>query len=263
MQLWSNSRRIQSVHGKKITCRAGLTSDQIVKLKETNTSSWTRLPAACVTAQFFTVNSMPQEILMFAPLWARGVSRRVKFARRLCSNRNKKKDNAMTHFIAHVERENHHAEVVDYENSLEVEGFAVLHYPRPQRCDKVNVRRDDDRLGERGRHKEPVLRPRVCNGRGVDRFVRSMQRKVRRRTVWKWIHIQNQPQKWWQCKVLDYKTCHKGSYRMLHVFECSKRLTCILDELIINECSCGLYAVKFHFHQDPCDSPRRAKRQKG
>ena len=55
----------------------------------------------------------------------------------------------MTHFIAHVERERHHAEVVDYEDSFEVEGFAVLHYLGPERCHEVDVRCDDDRLGKR------------------------------------------------------------------------------------------------------------------
>ena len=56
------------------------------------------------------------------------------------------------HLVAHVEWESHHAEVVDDEDSFEVKGFAVLHYSRPQRCDKVNVRDDDDRLRERRGH---------------------------------------------------------------------------------------------------------------
>lgn len=68
----------------------------------------------------------------------------------------------MTHLVAHVERERHHAEVVDDEDSFEVEGFAVLHDSRPQRCHKVNVCCDDDCLWEWRRHEEPVLRPGVC-----------------------------------------------------------------------------------------------------
>lgn len=69
----------------------------------------------------------------------------------------------MIHLIAHVEWESHHTEVVDNENSFEIKGFAVLHYARSQRRDKVNVRCNDDRLRERRRHKQPLLRPRVWN----------------------------------------------------------------------------------------------------
>lgn len=67
------------------------------------------------------------------------------------------------HLIAHVEGESHHTEVVDNENSFEIESLAVLHYLWSQRCDKVNVRYNDERLRERRRHKQPLLRPRVCN----------------------------------------------------------------------------------------------------
>lgn len=69
----------------------------------------------------------------------------------------------MTHFIAHVEWESHHTEVVEYEDSFEVKSLAVLHYPRPQRCHKVNVCCDHKRLGEWGWHQEPVPCPWVCN----------------------------------------------------------------------------------------------------
>lgn len=51
-----------------------------------------------------------------------------------------------THFIDHVDRESHYTEVVEDEDSFQVQRFAVLHYPRPKRCHKVNVCRDDDRL---------------------------------------------------------------------------------------------------------------------
>lgn len=81
--------------------------------------------------------------------------------------------NDRTHLVAHVERERHHAEVVDDEDSLEVEGFAVLHDPRPQRLDEVNVHHDDEGLGERRRHEEPARRPSVCNTRRSAGFERS------------------------------------------------------------------------------------------
>lgn len=55
-----------------------------------------------------------------------------------------------THLIDHVERQRHHAEVVDDQDPLEVEGLAVLHDAGPQRRHKVDVRHDDDGLGERG-----------------------------------------------------------------------------------------------------------------
>lgn len=66
-----------------------------------------------------------------------------------------------THFIDHVDRESHYTEVVEDEDSFQVQRFAVLHYPRPKRCHKVNVCRDDDRLWKWRRHKEPVPCPRV------------------------------------------------------------------------------------------------------
>lgn len=67
------------------------------------------------------------------------------------------------HLIAHVEGESHHTEIVDNENSFEIKGFAVLHDPGPQWRDKVNVRCDDDGLGNGRRHEQPLLRPCVCN----------------------------------------------------------------------------------------------------
>lgn len=69
------------------------------------------------------------------------------------------------HLIDHVDWQSHHAEVVHDQDSFEVEGFAVLHDAGAQRRHKVDVRRDDDGLGERGRHEEPVLRPGVCQRR--------------------------------------------------------------------------------------------------
>ena len=121
----------------------------------------------------------------------------------------------VTHFIDHVEWERHHAEVVDYEDSFEVEGLTVLHYPRPQRRDEVNVGCDDERLGERGRHEGPLLRPRVCNrGTWTGRW------------DWRRSCTRNKPK----------------SNDSLSV----PRLTCVLDELIINEGGWGLYTVKLH-----------------
>lgn len=67
-----------------------------------------------------------------------------------------------THFIGHVDRESHHTEVVDDEDSFQVQRFAVLHYPRPKRHHKVNVHGDDDCLWEWRGHKEPVLCAIVC-----------------------------------------------------------------------------------------------------
>lgn len=55
---------------------------------------------------------------------------------------------SLTHFIDHVDRESYYAEVVEDEDSFQVQRFAVLHYSRPKRCHKVNVYCDDDRLWE-------------------------------------------------------------------------------------------------------------------
>lgn len=87
-----------------------------------------------------------------------------------------KQNNSMwTHLIAHVEWQGHHAEIVDYKNSFEVKGFAILHDSRPQWCHKVNVCCDDDGLGDRRRHEQPILRPCICKKKHVEGFEKNMQ----------------------------------------------------------------------------------------
>lgn len=63
----------------------------------------------------------------------------------------------VTYLINHVKREGNYAEVVDDHRLLEVKRFTVLHQARSERCDKVDVGKDDHGLRERGGHKEPVL----------------------------------------------------------------------------------------------------------
>lgn len=144
------------------------------------------------------------------------------------------KEHPKTHLVAHVERQSDHAKVVDDENSLEVEGFAVLHYPGPQWRDKVNVCYNDERLGHRGRHEEPVPRAPVCNrdmltglwGQRSDTKMHCGEAETDPRLM--------------IVEGRQWQTCHKATFH-------GQRLTCILDELIVHERGRGLYIAEFHF----------------
>lgn len=45
-----------------------------------------------------------------------------------------------THLVEQPRREDDLEEVVEYQNPSEIEGFAILHQPRAQHFDEVNVR---------------------------------------------------------------------------------------------------------------------------
>lgn len=57
-----------------------------------------------------------------------------------------------THLIDHVDGEAHYTEIVDDHGVFEVKGLAVLHQPRAQRRDKVDVGDYNESLGHRRCH---------------------------------------------------------------------------------------------------------------
>lgn len=53
-------------------------------------------------------------------------------------------------------------EVVGNEDVAKLEGLTVLHEPRAQHLDQVDVRQTDGECGERTRHEQPVARSGIC-----------------------------------------------------------------------------------------------------
>lgn len=56
-------------------------------------------------------------------------------------------------------------EVVRDEYVSKLKGLAVLHEPRAQHLDQVDVRHTDGECGERTRHEQPVAGSGVCTGK--------------------------------------------------------------------------------------------------
>lgn len=64
--------------------------------------------------------------------------------------------------------EEDHAEVVDNEDLLQLEGLSVGHQRGPH-LHESEVRQTDDEAGPGGGHHEPALHPRVCGGEGKEK----------------------------------------------------------------------------------------------
>lgn len=72
------------------------------------------------------------------------------------------KEQIKAYLVEEPRAENDLEEVVGDEYVAKLEGLAVLHEPRAQHLDQVDVRQTDGECGERTRHEQPVARSGIC-----------------------------------------------------------------------------------------------------